>query len=723
MSRPIILIPTDTCIRLIGIILGILYKIKHTNIKLSVFAPFNTLENEKNSHHYHSSMHYQDYKNILIPQDIPINHITSLLKSGQIETLIEEIVISYYQHKKYQYTTKNHIILIAGLQETDKNPYSLAINYKIANALDAEIIFVTEVDYHSHQTLQERIAMIHSSFNNKKTIKITGVIINAMNTPPEHINHDNKDLTQSQQSSNSTLQNNIDMKKLCSNGPFPILGYIPWSIEILSPCAIDICHYLKAHIINQGAISTRQIKSIQLCSGTVLSTLSLLHLESLLVISANRLDLLITFCLASISNINISAILLTGHDIINESVKKICKNAFQAGLPVFQIKNHRWDASLDINMLTLETLSNNIRIMKNMQKYVADNLTSQWISNIKLTDYKNYRISPSEFCNQLENLARQSNKRIILPEGEEPRIIQAASISAQRGLATCILLGSPNKIKSIAEENNITINEKIEIVNPKNIRINYINRLVELRHKKGMDTNIAKKQLMNNIMLGTMMLECGEVDGLVAGALHTTADTIRPALQIIQNKIDSVLISSIFFMLLPDQVLIYGDCAINTNPDPEQLAEIAIQSANSALIFGIEPRVAMISYSTGLSGSGPDVEKVREATRIAKNKCPNLIIDGPLQYDAAIMTDIAQAKAPNSTVAGQATVLIFPDLNTGNTTYKAVQRTAHINSIGPMLQGMQKPVNDLSRGALIRDIIYTIALTSIQSSMTCKSLY
>ena len=213
-----------------------------------------------------------------------------------------------------------------------------------------------------------------------------------------------------------------------------------------------------------------------------------------------------------------------------------------------------------------------------------------------------------------------------------------------------------------------------------------------------------------------MMLAQNDVDGLVSGAVNTTANTIRPALQLIKTKATSSIVSSVFFMLLPDQVLVYGDCAINPEPNAEQLADIAIQSADSAKAFDIEPRVAMISYSTGSSGHGADVEKVAKATEIAKTKRPDLIIDGPLQYDAAIMENVAKKKAPNSPVAGKATVFIFPDLNTGNTTYKAVQRSADLVSIGPMLQGMNKPVNDLSRGALVDDIVYTIALTAIQAT-------
>ena len=238
--------------------------------------------------------------------------------------------------------------------------------------------------------------------------------------------------------------------------------------------------------------------------------------------------------------------------------------------------------------------------------------------------------------------------------------------------------------------------------------------------RSGLTPEQAREQLKDTVVLGTMMMAQNHVDGLVSGAVHTTANTIRPALQLIKTAPNASIVSSVFFMLLPGQVLVYGDCAVNPNPTPEQLAEIAIQSADSAKAFGIEPRVAMISYSTGTSGAGPDVEAVAQATEIAKQKRPDLAIDGPLQYDAATVASVAKSKAPNSPVAGQATVFIFPDLNTGNCTYKAVQRNANVLSVGPMLQGLRKPVNDLSRGALVEDIVYTIALTAIQATQLAE---
>jgi phosphate acetyltransferase len=294
--------------------------------------------------------------------------------------------------------------------------------------------------------------------------------------------------------------------------------------------------------------------------------------------------------------------------------------------------------------------------------------------------------------------------------------VRAAVTCAERNIARCILLGDPEEVRRVAAGLELVLPDGVEVLDPKALRDRYVGSLVEMRRHKGMTEKNAIELLEDNVWLGTMMLARGEVDGLVSGAVHSTANTIRPALQIIKTKADARVVSSIFFMCLPDQVLVYGDCAVNPDPDAETLCDIAIQSADSARRFGITPRVAMLSYSTRDSGSGSDVDKVREATRLVQQRRPDLIVDGPLQYDAATIADVAAQKAPNSPVAGKATVFIFPDLNTGNTTYKAVQRSANVISIGPMLQGLNAPVNDLSRGALVEDIVYTIAITAVQAS-------
>ena len=337
-----------------------------------------------------------------------------------------------------------------------------------------------------------------------------------------------------------------------------------------------------------------------------------------------------------------------------------------------------------------------------------------------LANRQTKRLSPAQFRYNLIDFARKAEKRIVLPEGAEPRTVQAAAICHEKGIARCVLLAKREEVEAVAKERGINLPDSLEIVDPASLVEQYVEPMCELRKSKGLTPEDARKQLQDTVVLGTMMMAQNDVDGLVSGAVHTTANTIRPALQLIKTAPGASIVSSVFFMLLPEQVVVYGDCAVNPNPTAEQLAEIAVQSAESAKAFGIDPRVAMISYSTIDSGSGPDVDLVIEATKLVKEKAPALAVDGPLQYDAAVVESVAKSKAPNSPVAGKANVFVFPNLTTGNCTYKAVQRNANVLSVGPMLQGLRKPVNDLSRGALVEDIVYTIALTAIQATQIAK---
>lgn len=313
--------------------------------------------------------------------------------------------------------------------------------------------------------------------------------------------------------------------------------------------------------------------------------------------------------------------------------------------------------------------------------------------------------------------ASKSVKRIVLPEGAEPRTVQAACLAVERKIATPVLIGSKAEIEAVAKSVGVKLPENIEIIEPNEaLAEKYVSTLVELRKAKGMTEEMARTALKDNVMLATMMLKVGEVDGLVSGAIHSTADTLRPALQIIKTAPGVKSVSSVFFMCLPSQTYVYGDCAINLNPTAEELAGIALQCDETAKAFGLPSRVAMLSYSTMNSGKGPDAELVRQATAIAKEARPEMLVDGPLQYDAATTPSVGVLKAPGSAVAGKANVFVFPDLSAGNIGYKAVQRSAHGTiAIGPMLQGLAKPVNDLSRGALVEDIVYTIALTAVQA--------
>ena len=324
--------------------------------------------------------------------------------------------------------------------------------------------------------------------------------------------------------------------------------------------------------------------------------------------------------------------------------------------------------------------------------------------------------TPQMFAYRLMERARADRRRIVLPEGDDDRILQAAGRLLLLGLAELTILGDESRVRSRAAELGVDLSG-VTVINPRTSPLveSFAEQYADLRKAKGINIEQAREIMHDVSYFGTMLVQNGFVDGMVSGAAHTTAHTVRPAFEIIKTRPGVSTVSSIFLMCLSDRVLAYGDCAIVPDPTPDQLADIAISSAYTAAQFGIEPRVAMLSYSTGDSGSGAGVEKVRAATDLVRRRDPDLLVEGPIQYDAAVDPDVAAAKMPDSPVAGKATVLIFPDLNTGNNTYKAVQRSAGAIAIGPVLQGLNKPVNDLSRGALVDDIVYTVAITAIQA--------
>jgi phosphate acetyltransferase len=407
-------------------------------------------------------------------------------------------------------------------------------------------------------------------------------------------------------------------------------------------------------------------------------------------------------------------VLLTGGYQPDQRIVDLCRPALRTGLPVMAVDDDSFNTVTRLHNMSSEIPVDDLLRAEQVTRFVSSHLDLDWI-RAHCTTARTPRLSPAAFRHALVRQAQLAKKRIVLPEGDEPRTVQAAAICQARGIADCILLAKPEDVHAVAQARGIVLPPDLTILDPEPIRQRYVAPMVE-RRKGKLTAPMAEAQLTDTVVLGTMMLHLGEVDGLVSGAIHTTANTVRPAFQLIKTAPQFSLVSSIFFMLLPEQVVVYGDCAINPDPNAAELAEIAIQSADSAAAFGIVPKVAMISYSTGESGTGDDVDKVREATRIARERRPDLLIDGPLQYDAAAIESVGKQKAPNSPVAGQATVFVFPDLNTGNTTYKAVQRSAGVVSVGPMLQGLNQPVNDLSRGALVEDIVYTIALTAIQAA-------
>jgi phosphate acetyltransferase len=564
--------------------------------------------------------------------------------------------------------------------------------------------------------LNDKLEIVADSYGGHKGKKVIGCIFNKINAPIDDKGRLSSELIENHDTSQTTGVANKLINLPIFSKSFALLGSIPWSFELIAPRVLDVCKHLNAQLLNEGDYQHRRLRSVHFCAREIHNMVSILKPGALLVLSGDRSDVLVSACLATQNGTKIGALLLTGGYQPDPRIWQLCSQALETGLPVLLTNENTWQTSLNLHMFNQEVPADDEQRINRVMDHTAAYIDSDWVASISKDSNRALRLSPSAFRYKLTQLAKQANKTVVLPEGEEPRTIKAAAICAQRNIATCILLGNKTEILRVAQQQGVVLPDSVKIIQPEDIRSQYVEPMLELRKHKGLTAVVAKERLLDNVELGTMMLQQNHVDGLVSGTVNTTANTIRPALQLIKTAPGASLVSSIFFMLLPEQVLVYGDCAINPAPDAEQLADIAIQSADSAAAFGIEPKVAMISYSTGNSGTGTDVEKVKLATKLAQQKRPDLLIDGPLQYDAAVMESVAKNKAPNSKVAGHATVFIFPDLNTGNTTYKAVQRSANLVSIGPMLQGMAKPVNDLSRGALVDDIVFTIALTAIQAT-------
>ncbi|MFE5410938.1 phosphate acetyltransferase [Microbacterium sp. NPDC056569] len=461
---------------------------------------------------------------------------------------------------------------------------------------------------------------------------------------------------------------------------------------------------------------TREALAVVVAGMSMVNVLPRLLEGAVVIIPADRSEVLLATLLANASGTfpSISGIVLNGGFELPEPVTRLID-----GL----------GSSVPIITTELGTYETAVRIMGTRGRLAADSqrrydtalaLFEQSVDTDELLVAFGLAratvVTPLMFEFQLIERARAERKRIVLPEGDDDRVLRAAATVLKRGIADLVILGEPFEVRARAIELGIDI-QGAEVLSP--LDAVHVHKFAEeyarLRAHKGVTVAQAADTVTDVSYFGTMMVHLGLADGMVSGAAHTTAHTIRPAFEIIKTKPGVSVVSSVFLMALADRVLVYGDCAVIPDPTSEQLADIAISSAATAAQFGIDPRVAMLSYSTGESGSGAEVEKVRDATALVRSRAPELLVEGPIQYDAAADAAVAAAKMPGSAVAGRATVFVFPDLNTGNNTYKAVQRSAGAVAIGPVLQGLNKPINDLSRGALVDDIVNTIAITAIQA--------
>ena len=634
--------------------------------------------------------------NLPSPEPLALEQVERQLADGELDLMLEEVV-SRFQHA----AAGKDVVIVEGMVPTTSSDYTSRINTQLAKSLDAEIILIAAQGKDSLKRMAERIEIQAQQFGGAKDPKVLGVILNKV---------------KSEDGVPAFIERLKEHLPLLGSSDFQLLGAIPFAEELNALRTRDIVELLGAQVLDAGEADQRRVGKIVLCARAVPNTVQLLRSGVLVVTPGDRDDIILAASLASLNGEKLAGLLLTGDFTPDPRILELCKTALAGGLPVMMVSTNSYDTANNLFGLNKETPSDDIERASLVTDYIAKHLHPEVLHTRCSVPRAEPRLSPAAFRYQLVKRAQDANKRIVLPEGNEPRTIRAAAICQERGIARCVLLAKPAEVEQVAREQGIKLPASLEILDPDLIANRYVEPMCEMRKAKGLTPEDAREQLKDTVVLGTMMLALDEVDGLVSGAVHTTANTIRPALQLIKTAPGYSLVSSVFFMLLPDQVLVYGDCAVNPNPSATELAEIALQSAESAAALGVPQRVAMISYSTGSSGSGAEVEKVAEATRIAQQRAPQLPIDGPLQYDAASVLSVGKQKAPDSKVAGQATVFIFPDLNTGNTTYKAVQRNANCLSVGPMLQGLAKPVNDLSRGALVEDIVFTIALTALQAA-------
>lgn len=706
--KTILLVPTGEGVGLTSASLGLVYALECQGVKAGFLKPFSQ---EKNQPTDRTTALYRHLSNNETVEPITYESLIQQISLGESDELLEEAVRLHRQIAK-----QHDVIIVEGLVPTSRDAFASDFNAILAKALDAQVIVVSNADVNQPAVTADKVDTQLRHLGGAANDRIAGVLFMRTKGLPEDSEQIPVTLDPSLRLISDTNKFVASIQKThahIGSEHLPVIGLVPFSSTLSVPRISDLAAHISAEWINQGEASQRRVLHSSLIASNIEHELSKFVAGELIISASDRIDVLLASSLASCNGIPLAGLVLTEHHEPNATVLAFCQSAIKNGLPILHTPLSTFETAQSLSNLSNEIPVDDTERAEQVTRFVSSHINVDWLVQILNGSYKP-RLSPSAFRHELVQKSIAAKKRIVLPEGDEPRTIQAAAICQSRGIAHCVLLAKPEVVIEVAKARNIELPHDLEIIDPDLIRENYVPKMVELRKGKINELQ-AREQLQDTVVLGTMMLALDQVDGLVSGAVHTTANTVRPAFQLIKTAPDYSLVSSVFFMLLPDEVYVYGDCAINPDPDAEQLAEIAIQSADSAKAFGIDPRIAMISYSTGTSGTGADVEKVAEATRIAKERRPDLLIDGPLQYDAASVESVGQSKAPGSPVAGRANVFIFPDLNTGNTTYKAVQRAANVVSVGPMLQGLNKPVNDLSRGALVDDIVFTIALTAIQA--------
>lgn len=677
--------------------LGIMELLLRKTTKVGFFRPIiqDPIDHQPDQHLNLILSHFNLPQNYEESYGLPYSEVSNLMGHQNLDEILEIIITKY---KKLEETCD--FILCEGSDYLkESSAFEFDINAKIAKNLGCSILILGN-GY--QKSVEEAIAPIEIAVDTyrEKQCPIIGIIIN-----------------KADQSQFKLLKNVLEKDYKNTNY---LLSIIPYDKKLGSPRIREIAQQLNAQILYGRDRLDNLVFNYLVAAMQMQHAISQFDENCLVVTPSDRGDVIIGTLQAhqSTNYPNLAGILLTTEYQLEQSIAQLISGLTDP-LPILWVNSYTYPTVSDLKAVYSSLIPEDTEkidwSIDLFDQFVNLTTLEKQISTIEVKG-----ITPKMFTYNLIQQAKTQKRHIVLPEGNEPRILKAAEVLLSKNIVDLTLLGQKKEIERIVKTNNIQLDiQQLTIINPiESAKFDdYVQTFYDLRKHKGATLETAHDCIMDVSYFGTMMVYKGDADGMVSGAIHTTSHTIRPALQIIKTQPDISLVSSVFFMCLNHNVLVYGDCAVNPNPTAEELAEIAITSAETAKTFDITPKVALLSYSSGESGQGEEVEKVRKAAQIAQKRRQDLAIEGPIQYDAAIDPQVAAQKMPNSRVAGQATVFIFPDLNTGNNTYKAVQRATGAIAIGPILQGLKKPVNDLSRGCTVGDIINTVVITAIQSQI------
>ena len=632
--------------------------------------------------------------------DVPYEHTYAFQSHEAVDLLAQKEYDKFLTRiiEKYKNLEDNYdfVLCIGSDLSEEGTAFEFDANVAIAQALGSPVLILTNA---TQNDMEEVLGPIHLALEafQSRGCPVVGVIVNR--AAPDQTNE-----------LRSTLQ-----RELPSEIAFSV---IPEDPMLGSPTLREIAEHLKAEILyGQGRLD-RLVPNYMVIAMQMQNYLPRLKDQALLITPGDRGEIILSALEAhrSTNYPSIAGLLLTTGEKPDPSVRRLL-DGLPDILPILAVESETFETVAKINNVRSYITANNpTKIALGLRLYSA-HVDADAFEN-RFGRIERRGISPQMFLYSMVQRAKSDKKHIVLPEGNDPRILQAAEQLLNQNIVDLTLIGDEAEILGMIADMGLKIDlDKITITQPENHPQfeEYAETYFELRKHKGATLEYAQDAMKDVSFFGTMMVYKGDADGMVSGAAHSTAHTIRPAFQFVKTKPEFSVVSSVFFMALEDRVLVYGDCAVVPRPTAEELAEIAIASADTAQTFGIDPKVAMLSYSSGSSGTGEEVDRVRKATQLAQEQRPDLLIEGPIQYDAAVDMGVGQSKMPGSQVAGRATVLIFPDLNTGNNTYKAVQRETGAIAVGPVLQGLNKPVNDLSRGCTVDDIVNTVVITAIQA--------